>query len=145
MRHKVHVTDEILLTRENMFEPLLDADPAFAPLWQTFVEEWADDKDHEPPLYLALADVARHLIGQLKTGEIEKFDAVFGVVERWHVKGNSYVRQAATVGLLESLQNTNLHEGTKPEDFEGWLLPESKRWWDKLNRFWSDGELLTEG
>ena len=29
------------------------------------------------------------------------------VIERWHLEGDDYVREAATVGLLEDLQNTN--------------------------------------
>ena len=48
----------------------------------------------------------------------------------------------ATVGLLEDLQNTNLHKSTEPEQFRLYLLPESAKWWDKLHRFWEHGNLL---
>lgn len=126
-----------------MFEPLLDADPSLVPLWEAFVEEWRDE--NESPLYLALAEVARRLIKQLELGDTERFDAVFGVVEQWHLKGNSYVREAGSVGLLESLQNNSLHGRlTTPDGFEPWLLPESKRWWDKLNKFWTNGKPMTD-
>jgi len=118
-----------------MFEPMLAADPTFEPAWREFVEEWADEPDL--PQYLALADFARHLIARLERGETAVFESVFEVVERWHLEGEHYVREAATVGLLESLQNTNLHEGaTCPDDFVRWLRPETRRWWDKLERFW---------
>jgi hypothetical protein len=130
------------ITRESMFEPLLEADHSFAPIWRAFVEEWEDER--ELPLYLALASVACHLIEQLKAGETDKFHAVFDVVERWHLQGDAYVREAASVGLIEDLQNTNLRKGTTPTDFEPWLRPESKRWWDKVDKFWSQGEPLTD-
>ena len=131
-----------LITRESMFEPLLQADRSFAPLWRAFLEEWKDER--EPPLYLALANAARHLVGQLKAGDTEKFQAVFDVVERWHLEGDTYVRTAASLGLLEDLQNTSLHEGTSPTAFEPWLRPESRRWWNKVDGYWTRGESLAD-
>lgn len=133
---------EGVIARERMFELLLEADPSLVPIWAAFTREWEDAR--ERPLYLALGEVARHLIRQLEAGETARFDAVFEVVERWHLRGDSYVREAATVGLLEDLQNLNLHDGTRPADFERWLRPESRRWWDKVDRFWSQGEPLRD-
>ena len=131
------MNSENIITRERMIEPLLEADRSIAPLWATFVEEWGGEPN--PPLYLALSGVARHLIGQLKAGDTSSFRALFDVLQ-----GDSYVREAASVGLLEDLQNTSLHDATEPKAFEPWLRPESKRWWDKVDRFWSRGEPLTE-
>lgn len=125
-----------------MFEPLISADPSFLPSWKSFVEEWGGER--EPPLYLALSSLARHLIKQLGFGATERFGAVFDVIELWHLHGDAYVREAATVGLLEDMQNTNLHEGTQPSDFEPWLRPESERWWKKVDGFWSRGEPLSD-
>jgi hypothetical protein len=132
------------IDREGMLDPLLAADPSFEPTWREFVAEWQSEAEGELPLYLALGDLARHLIAKLERGETADFAAVFDVVEQWHLRGDAYVREAATVGLLEDLQNTNLHRRTQPGDFEPWLRPESKRWWGKVERFWSDGELLTD-
>jgi hypothetical protein len=71
--------------------------------------------------------------------ETEEFPAVFQVVETWHILGDSYVQEAATIGLLEGIQNIAGNEGMDPEAFAPWLLPESQKWWGKLNRFW-DGD-----
>lgn len=46
--------------RSNMFEPLLQADPSFREKWEVFREEYRSAD--ELPLYLALSDLARHLI-----------------------------------------------------------------------------------
>jgi hypothetical protein len=122
------------ITREGMFVPLLDADPSFQPLWNEFVEEWDGE---ELPQYLALSDLARHLISKLETGETDRFGAVFDVVERWQTEGEHYVAQAAVIGLLESLQNEGLHTSTRPEDFARWLRPHSASWWMRLVEFWN--------
>jgi hypothetical protein len=96
------------------------------------------------PLYLALSKLARHLIGMLAAGETQSFPAIFAVVERWHMEGDPYVKNAATVGLLEDIQNSGLHETTMPEQFRPWLGAVSTKWWDKLYDFWERGKLLTD-
>ena len=131
-----------LITREQMFAPLLIACPTFSDCWHAFVAQWEDES--EPPLYLALADLARHLIAQLASRETEAFPEVFAVVEQWHLLGDDYVREAACIGLLEALQNTSLHQSTMPDDFLPWLQPETARGWEKVSRFWSDGDLMVE-
>jgi hypothetical protein len=124
-----------------MFEPLLVADPAFVSAWQRFCEDYADEV--ELPQYIALGDFAHHLIERLKAGETAGMRDVFGVIERWHIEGDDYVREAASIGLLEGLQNILGGDGRSKEtgsinaQIEHWLGPESKRWWDKLDRFWA--------
>ena len=125
------------IERGRMFEPMLEADPGFAPVYAEFLEDYGDEP--ELPEYLALADFARHLIARLETGDTAGFDAVFDVVERWHIDGNAYVREAASIGLLESLQNGHLHRTTRAADFERWLRPESRKWWGFVERYWSEG------
>jgi hypothetical protein len=126
-----------------MFEPLLQAAPSFLPLWNDFRADWA--KEPGPlPHYLALSDLARHLVQKLESGDATEFPAVFTVVERWHVEGDAYVREAATVGLLEGLQNEHYYTHRKSEDFLPWLGPQSLRWWRKVEAFWRDGTLLRD-
>ena len=122
---------------------VLDACPSFGPVWQAFLNSWNEEVD-DLPLYLALSDLARHLIGLEERSEIAVLLATFRVVERWHSEGDEYVREAATVGLLEDLQNLHLHTVTEPEQFRKYLGPVSERWWDKLYRFWQHGELLRD-
>ena len=133
-----------MIAKDNMMSVLLDACPSFAARWQAFQDDWRDEAD-DLPLYLVLADFVRHLIGMVERGERASLPAVFAAVERLHVDGEPYVREAATGGLLEDLQNLNLYpNGTNPEQFRPYLGPVSARWWDKLHRFWEHGELLTE-
>ena len=131
-----------MISRDQMFEPLLVALPSFQCHWDEFLSEWLGED--VLPLYLALSSLARHLVDLLAQGCDEQLRAAFRVVEQWHVEGDAYVKEAATVGLLEDLQNSNLHEGTDPEQFRRYLGPESQRWWNKVVRFWSEGRLLTD-
>jgi hypothetical protein len=133
-----------MIARSEMMGVLLNACPSFEVRWQEFQEEWRDE-EIELPLYLVLSDFARHLIEMVERGETVGFPAVFAAVERLPIEGEHYVQEAATVGLLEDLQNLNLHQnGTDPEQFRPYLGPVSARWWDKLYRFWRHGELLTD-
>lgn len=122
------------ITRENMFEPLLAADPSFRSRWTEFATTWQYERN--PLLYIVLGSLAEHLLERLAAQEIEGFDAIFVVVERWFTDGDAYVREAASIGLLETLQNLSGGCGGRPLTVEPWLGHESKRWWERLNQFW---------
>lgn len=122
-----------MIDKNQMMELLLGACPSFWPDWQAFHQEYADLSD-DLPLYVALADYVRHLIALLEQQRVDRFSAVFGVVERLHADGDEYVRNAAMAGILEFIENTNFHTTTHPNDFLPYFGPESRRWWDE----WSD-------
>lgn len=131
-----------MITKNEMMEPMLVACPSFRPDWDEFVSEWATEDDK--PLYLALGSLARHLVTLLAAQRQLDLSRALAVVERWHVEGDAYVREAATIGLLEDLQNDNLHATTLPRDFEPLLLPESLKWWRKVEAFWSHGTPIAQ-
>jgi len=118
-----------------MMETLLEVCPSFRPAWESFLAYWRDEPA-EMPLYLALSDFARHLIAMLARGETESFPSIFAAVERLQTEGEHYVYEAAVVGLLEDLQNLNLHDRTEPEQFRPYLGAESSKAWDELYDFW---------
>jgi hypothetical protein len=102
-----------VIPKDEMMRVLLATCPSFTPEWEAFLEEWKDKAD-DLPLYLALSSFARHLIGMLDRNEVGDFPTIFQAVEKLHVEGDSYVQGAATVGLLEDLQNLNLHRRRSP-------------------------------
>lgn len=130
-----------MITKAEMMDVLLEACPSFTPRWNAFLDEWQDEKN-DLPLYLALSKFVRHLIEMEQRGETQGFEAIFQAIERLLLEGDRYVLEAAVIGLLEDLQNPNLHSQTRPEQFYPYLGRDSKRWWDKLQRFWEAGELL---
>lgn len=95
-------------------------------------------------LYVELGNFARHLLKLHLEERSEEFEAVARVIERLHIEGDAYVREAATIGLLEAVQNAWANQGTDPEVFGQHLLPESRKWWQSLNDFW-DGKIKFVG
>jgi hypothetical protein len=126
-----------LIHREEMFEPLLAVAKGFLPRWNKFIKEWKDEP--KLPQYLALSDLARYIADLVRSESVEELKQIFDVIERWHLEGDSYVKEAATIGLLECLQNTNVVGHGIQEKIETYLLPESKTWWRKVGEFWDRG------
>jgi hypothetical protein len=125
-----------------MMDLILEACPSFRPSWDDFLTERSTEEDK--PLYLALSSLARHLIELLVSRQETELSRGFAVVERWHIEGDPFVREAATVGLLEDLQNDSLHASTSPQQFEAFLKPESLKWWRKVEAFWATGTPISE-
>jgi hypothetical protein len=115
-----------------MIPLLVEACPSF----RVVLEEHRRCNDEDIP-YLILGDFARHLLQLHREGRNEVFGAVMQVIERLHVEGDHYVREAATIGLLEAILNIWDHEGVNPTLFARYLLPVSAKWWQSLNDFWS--------
>jgi len=111
----------------------LNACPSFRTRWAPYA---AEPSFEESLLYIHLGEFAGHVIELLGNGSTAEFAAIFEVVERLHTDGDSYVREAATIGLLEGLQNLALSAGLDPAVFEPHLGPESARWWAELSGFW---------
>lgn len=126
-----------MIEKDEMLELAVKACPSFKPAWEEFLDDWKDEKDL--PLYLALGDLSRHISSIVETAQDSELKELFVVVERWHIEGSSYVKEAATIGLLEGLQGQSNATSIEP-----YLLPESKKCWDKVNEFWENGTLISE-
>lgn len=70
-----------MISQNQMFELMLAACPSFAPAWAEFCAEWKQEPG-DPPLYVALGYLSRHLVEQHRSGVTEEFPAVFQVIER---------------------------------------------------------------
>lgn len=114
-----------MIARDQILGTLTEAFPDFTP-------DSGDSDLH----YVVLGDFARYLIAAYRSGNDDLLRKAADLIERLHVEGDSYVREAATIGLLEGIQNTWGDAGIDPEAFGSRLLPESRRWWNSLNKFW---------
>jgi len=109
-----------VISQEQMISLLQQACPSYVP---------DSDPDYADLIYLALGDLARHLLKLHQQGRTEELGNVARVIERLHLEGDPFVREAATIGLLEGIQNNWGHAGVDPELFASYLLPESAKWW----------------
>ncbi len=119
---------------ESQVMPLLrTACPSFEGRWQAYVSDPIYD---ESLLFVHVGEFASHLVDLMVEGMVAEFGSVFDTVERLLVDGDLRVRQAATVGLLEGIQNVSGGK-TDPERFVPYLKPKTARKWQLLNDSWN--------
>jgi hypothetical protein len=131
-----------MITKEKMLPMLVDACPSFTSKWEEHKREYYDEENFLP--YIALAELARHVIDLHRENKTNEFENVFDVVEKFHIEGEHYVREAATIGFLEGIQNIVENNDLDPKIFYKFLKPESAKWWNELNKFWT-GEIQFVG
>ena len=117
--------DGVPLRKEHLRPVLLQSCPSFRP------------EDPEQPTYILLGEFAEHLLERQRAGATEELLAAVRLIERLHVEGDAYVREATTIGILEAILNISGWSGLDAEAFGQYLLPVSRRWWDSLHAFWS--------
>jgi hypothetical protein len=123
-----------LIERAQIMSLLLDACPSYRTRW----DEYTSEPEYGADLYYVhLGDFAHHLVALYQAGRTSEFSSVFEVVEQLIIGGDAFVSEAAVIGLLEGIQNVAGWQGTDPEEFVPHLMPESAKWWEKLNRFWA--------
>jgi hypothetical protein len=132
-----------MISRAQMMGSILQVSPSFIPVWNEFVAEY-ENEGSELPLYIVLGELARYIALLERRGIEDELQEIFVAIERWHIEGDDYVKEAATIGLLEDLQNTNVVGGADSSGFIRYLGPESKRWWAKVNAFWEKGEIIRD-
>lgn len=120
-----------MITKDQVIPLLTEACPSFQDVVDQHRRDYGDDL-----LYVELGCFASHLLALTKQGGTALSAEIWRVVERLHVEGDHDVREAATIGLLEGVQNVWANNGADPEQFGRNLLPESRKWWDELNDFW---------
>ena len=101
-----------MIRREQVIGLLIEACPSYRARWQACRE--APEFDAEL-LYVHLGDFADHVIDLLERHEVPELPALSRVVEQLHLDGDDYVKEAATIGLLEGIQNVAGHEMYRPK------------------------------
>lgn len=125
-----------------MLPRLVAACPSFTLKWEEHKREYFDEEDYLP--YVALGEFNSHVVELYIEGATQELPSVFEEVERLHLEGDAYVKEAATVGFLEGVQNVIGNRGLNADVFLPFLGPESRKWWDQLNKFWA-GEIRYVG
>jgi hypothetical protein len=120
-----------MITKTEIIGQLVEACPSFEREWNEHCKYYEEEL-----LYVALGDFARHLLQRFQQDQVDNFPAIARVIERLLVEGDHSVREAASIGLLEGIQNVWANSAVDPELITAYLLPESRRWWDELNAFW---------
>jgi len=124
-----------MIEQEQVMPLLVAACPSFEGRLARYVAD-NYDKGDERLLYCELGEFSRHLIDLASSGNVGELPAVFAVIERLHLEGTPYVREAATIGLLEGIQNNASHCDFDLTKLTRCLHPESNYWWRQVADFW---------
>lgn len=129
-----------MITKDEILPLLASSCPSFSDEYKKNIENksesyWFDGDKFLA--YIALADFSHHIVDLYKANQTTEFKNIFSAIERLHIEGDDFVREAVTIGLLEGIQNIAGNSEIDPEVFTPHLLPESLKWWQKLNDFWS--------
>jgi hypothetical protein len=81
-------------------------------------------------VYPILGDFARYIIQKFKEGKEKELNDIFKFIEILQTDADDYTKEAATIGVLESLQNKNI-------EMQRYLGKVSLEQWNKLNDFWN--------
>ena len=123
-----------MIHREQVIGLLMEACLSYRARWETYPE--APEFDAEL-LYVHLGDYADHVVDLLERHETTELPALGRAIEQLHLDGDDYVKEAATIGLLEVVQNVAGHRNVSTADLEAALGVEAQRWWTSLDAFWS--------
>jgi hypothetical protein len=122
-----------MLEARDVIPALIAACPSYAPRWRAYQ---ADAMFDASLLYVHLGDFSDHLVSVLRDGDLGEVATTCKGIEQLHVDGDAYVREAATIGLLEGIQNHAEHAGIPLDDFVPLMGPVSLSWWRGLVEFW---------
>ncbi|HLL60797.1 MAG TPA: hypothetical protein VK338_03700 [Candidatus Nitrosocosmicus sp.] len=113
------------------------------PSFQTIVERDFNEDDKQL-LYVVAGRFAAHLLDLYQKQNTKSFPLVAQFIESLHIQGTKKVQELAILGFLEGIQNVWSHSTVKPDVFFEYLLPESKKSWRKVAKFWK-GEIKVVG
>lgn len=125
-----------MIEKSEVMGLLLNVCPSYKDRWKDHYNFYYGNGE-EQLLYIDLGNFAEHLVYLYKRNELNEFNQVFNVIELLHIDGDDYVKEAATIGLLEGIQNVASNSNINPEEFTEFLKPISAKWWNNLNDFWS--------
>ena len=131
----------VVVSRTRVMSPLVEACPSFRTPWQAYL---AHDAYQEGLLYVDLGEFARHLVRLVESDSRGELPAVFEVIERLLLEGESNARDAVIIGLLEGIQNIASGSRVGPAVFVPYLHPETMHWWTEIDEFWA-GSASTDG
>ena len=118
-----------MINENNLIEIVLNECPSFREDYEQY-----DNKDL---LYLVAGEFSRYVLRLYKSNDGDGLLNAGKLIEKLHVNGNDYVKELATIGFLEGIQNNWGHEKIDPNEFKKYLGQESLKWWISLHKFWN--------
>lgn len=124
-----------LITREEVLQALIDAHPPFKKRFEEDKDSYYSDGD--VLLYAVASDIADEVVDLSKRNDGPALKSIFNFIETLLEKGDDYVKELATVGFLEDIQNHAEWAEMDRTKLIPYLGINSQKAWDDLDNFWS--------
>lgn len=105
--------------------------------WDTNIEEYAG-------IYTVFSSLARYVEKLLENNQKEEIQNIFNLVEKWHINGDEYIQEAATIGFIEEIISLNPKHSMEDENFLPFMGSESKKWASQVKEFWNSGKIISD-
>ncbi|WKZ26176.1 MAG: hypothetical protein QY304_02090 [Candidatus Paceibacterota bacterium] len=90
-------------------------------------------------VYTILAELSRYILKLYKEKKEEELKTIFKLIDNIFKDGDRYVKEAITIGLLETLQNNiSWEKDANPEEFLIYLSDNLKNEWNNVINFWNN-------
>lgn len=127
-----------MINKDEVMDLLIKASPSYKQRSENYMQENYEEGE-ERNIYLEISDFVDHFIDLFRSGNLIECISILEAVEKLHVNGDEFVKELATIGFLEDLQNQLGNYQIYKKPIEILLWPETRIWWDHLNNFW-DGK-----
>jgi len=124
-----------MLTVDELVPEFLARCPGLKSDWDRHLEFWGDE---ERGTFNDMAVIAHYLVACYEQQQLNEFPAAFSLLERCFADGDDQAKEAATIGIIEDIQNISSNREFGPQVFESWLGPQTKKAWDQLAAAWRD-------
>lgn len=125
-----------MITKDNLIEYILEQSDSFKKYLELSDSDWENEG-----AYTVLAEYSRYILDLYKKNKNDQVKASFELANDVFSKGDQYVKEAITIGLLETIQNNiSWEENLKKEDFVLFLPETLKKEWENIDDFWERGK-----
>jgi hypothetical protein len=87
--------------------------------------------------YLIAGDFAGYLLECYNNSNTIELKKGFDFIEQLYKSNSDEIRELATIGYLEGIQNRWSNNGVNPELIHNEMGTLSKKWWNQLHKFWN--------
>ncbi|MCK4635727.1 MAG: hypothetical protein KAT32_02590 [Candidatus Moranbacteria bacterium] len=94
------------------------------------------DKEEINLPYMIAGDFAVYLLECYNSESFDELQKGFNFIENLYLSGDSKIKELATIGFLEGIQNIWGNRKVDPENIFDILGKESQKQWKNLNKFW---------
>jgi hypothetical protein len=113
------------------FESIIATVPKFQPRYQKFLADWQGEPT---PWYVAMGELAHHIVEAYEVGNTAQYKELFSAVEVVLHSADRELQNLIWVGLFEHIQNIASHRSFGASVFRPLLGPQSLIAWDEVDR-----------